>query len=189
MPVTFDHVPILFSPAEVSKYTGVNERAQRNWRSRGILPPLEDGKHFRATVYDLAMLVVAKLVSDKLPLDRAVGWATLCAKGVAYHALCHEQAWENLSDGIPIKEFVYFQAGKATRDEYPQYGGVIPGRYFILWADGTEFFDHSLDAAFTEASPQQLRGAVLVLDLLELGNELVSRHHPFMRLVRNEGGK
>lgn len=186
MSVTFDHIPLLFTPSEVYKRTGVSERSQRNWRARGFLKPLEDGKHFRADVFDLAVITVAQLISDKLPIEKAVSFAEHNAKAVAFHALSHPEAWESGKDAATHPQFFANQAARAVSDRFREFGRVIPARFFILWSDGTEFWDHDLNSAFSQASANQRLGTVLVLDLLELGQELLRRQKPLMRLVRRE---
>ncbi|WP_102110276.1 helix-turn-helix domain-containing protein [Oceaniglobus roseus] len=186
MPTTFQHIPLLFTPAETAKITGVSERSQRNWRARGFLKPLPPGKHFRADVFDLSVLVVANLISDRLPVEKSVAWAHLCAKRVAYHALCQTSAWTDLHVGFDFPHFLRHQAGRAVADHFEETIRVIPAQYFFLWADGTELWDVDLNSAFENATPSQLRGAVLVLDLNHLGQELLDRQKPLMRLARTD---
>lgn len=186
MPVKFDHVPLLFAPAEVFQRTGVSERSQRNWRARGFLEPLDEGKHFRADVFDLAVLVVAQLISDKLPVEKAVSWAKHCAKAVAFYALERPEAWDGREFAPGPDSFFSHEAARAVSDRFPKFGRVIPARFFILWSDGTEYWDYDLTHAFATAAPEKRLGAIVVLDLEELGAELLRRQQPLMRLVRSD---
>lgn len=120
------------------------------------------GKHFRADVFDLALLVVANLISDKLPVERAISLAEGCAKRVACHALCQKEAWTGSEQAVQYPQFFEHQAARAVSERFTRYGPVIPARYFVLWAEGSEYWDYETNHAFEIAAADQLRGAKIV---------------------------
>ena len=179
----YEFSPIRYAAREVAAITGVSEQSQRNWRARGFLPPNETGKHFRADVFDLAVLNVANLIADRLPVERAVSLATICGRGVARFALVGIEAWVgDIGDPFPLG--LEHHGTKAAFDRYGNAARVLTPQYFFLWADGSELWDMFPNRAFDAASADQLAGPVLVLDLAALGKNLIARKSPLVMVKR-----
>jgi len=186
--------PIYYSARNVAKITGVSERSQRNWRARGFIPPLPDGRHFRADVFDLSKLIVANIAAERFPVASAALYAEICAKAVAVHALCQLEVW----DGGPRGGYLDFwrqMAVQAASDRFPESGvmGLMgnvgrpthAARYFIVFADGSAWPCDDLNDMFRSAGPEELDGPVVVLDLLHLGLALARKGFKFMRIAED----
>src|SRR4051794_31446513 len=60
-----------FTPGEVADITGISQLAQRQWRSRKILPPLRGRKHKRFRASELGELIALKAFADAgVPMER-----------------------------------------------------------------------------------------------------------------------
>ncbi|QCP86501.1 hypothetical protein EYE35_12660 [Cereibacter sphaeroides] len=182
-PFTFTHQLLRFPARRVAEISGLSIPTQRSWRRRGFLPPLEDSRHFRADVFDLAMLMVAEAIADKLPVREAVDIAGFCAQRVAVRALMHPRCWEGGTDAAFL-ETLQSQAMRASAARYGKQGRVLPAQHFILWADGSEVWHHSVSRAVASAKPEQLAGPTLWLDLDRMGDALAERGAPFVVVER-----
>lgn len=126
-----------FTPSEAEKITGVSAARQRDYRRHGFMP-IGDG-HTRYDAYALARLWAFSLLGAQgIGPMRASDVADAIAAGVVYHSLC-------TSDGADF-------ARKVHR-EHSGYGGALVPRFFILFPDGSEHFDESVDEAIGHMSP------------------------------------
>jgi hypothetical protein len=169
----------LFTPGEAARITGVSLDLQRDWRRRGYLPASEG--HARFNLFDLGGMLVTQMLSE-----RGVGpthtreVAPLCAAAIAYFALTEPGAVEGLDDRSNLERI----KRQVLRDHPSNvFRHSRPGRFFIWWPDGTEWWDESIDRAFarrmlqeseTGAAPQKPASPAIVIDLEELG-ELLQR--------------
>ena len=170
--------PITYSAGDVQELTGVSAVSQRNWRTRGFLPPLPEGKHYRANVFDMAMLKITAHLAERLPVADAVEIARISARAAARHALQHPKAWEGLPPALTPEAL----AQSALRQHYGKDAQVFPADYLIIWADGSEAWVADVNAALEAATFAQTGGAILLLDLAQIGFDLGAHGRPFMKV-------
>lgn len=147
-----------FTPGEAERITGVSTAHQRDYRRYGYLPSSD--KHARFDAYALARLWAFGLLGAQgIGPKRVDQYVDAIAAGVVYHSLC-------TSDGADF-------ALKVHR-EHSGYGGAIAPRFFVLFPDGSEHFDISVDAALDRGQrDRSVPGAILVLDQRDLGERLI----------------
>ncbi len=177
MPFTYDYDLTRFTPAEAERITGVNVTLQRDWRRRGFLPSNEG--HARFDVFSLAKMRFLGVMSE-----RGIGPASTekyvditmnaiarealsgdgAAEGDAYHGGPSLMAMSVISKCTPLGGTM---------------GRVVAAQIFVLFADGTEFFDMSPDAAFNRKIEAEdwgaLDGPVIMLDTRVLGVGIAAR--------------
>lgn len=173
----FDFTLTAFTPGEAARITGVDTTKQRDWRRRKLLPDFPG--HARFDAFDLAEMWALNLLSERgVPLKEAKEIAPWLATGTLHRALLVRDAYEGDHDKIETGRWADKSPSMARRilrhhDRVPGKGRVIPARYFIWWADGTDRWDQSIDDAFVKASAAKATGPVLVIDTNRLGEKLV----------------
>lgn len=179
--------PITYSAGDVQELTGVSAVSQRNWRTRGFLPPLPEGKHYRADVFDMAMLKITAHLAERLPVADAVEIAETSARAVASHALAVHTAWQGLPKTLPETLSAQSLVQSALRRRYGDAARVIPADYLIIWADGSEVWAGNVNAALEAATFAQTGGAILLLDLAQIGFDLATQGRPLMKVRISQG--
>lgn len=163
-----------FSPAEAERITGLSVAMQRNYRVRGTLRH-HDG-HARHTVFDLALMMVAKGLNARGLEAGLSNIAPIVATEVARRALEHEDAYAGHSDlarADPVE---------LAADVLHQYSPIGPGnaslrmpRLFVIHADLTGSFYDAVDADMLERqAPASIVGPLVILDTLALGAHILA---------------
>ena len=149
-----------FTPREAEAITGVSTVRQRDYRRHGFMPS-GDG-HARFDAYALARLWAFTLLNAQgIGPKVASENADTIAAGIVYQALCS-------SDDADF-------ARKVHR-EHSGLGAALVPRFFVLFPDGSEWFDQSLDDALDHGErDRSMPGAIIALDLRSLGEMLIQR--------------
>jgi hypothetical protein len=172
----------LFTPGEAEKITGLSTAMQRDWRHRGFLPKNEG--HARFDAFGLAAMLVLKIFSDRgIGPQFAEKITEITARSIVWHALSPPDMFEGDLD--------WEQPENSGRPEYLLLDGhrrglwysldfppLIPPRFLVVFADGSEWWDSSIDAALQNprnATPEKLAGPIIVLDQEALGDLLADR--------------
>jgi len=177
---TYRYTPTLFTPADAERITGCSVTLQRDWRRRNLLPPNEAGREARFNAVALGELLFMHVMADRgIGPQQTRPIADLAGGAIACYALQYDDAW---SGEMPPGGLSMSTAVGAIRKIAPSpilQGGAIMAPLFIWWADGTEFWDTSVDHAIAGvAEPdmyKKLGGPVVVLDQNLIGALLVAR--------------
>lgn len=159
-----------YTPAEAEQVTGVSVTMQRDWRRHGHIPASESGGHTRYDIVHLSNLAVMKALAGHVPLKEAKEIAYWAKNRVIKEALGQSAAWENYHESMDLdwmaRSFIH---------EHVKDGRVLPGKMLMIFADGSEHFDESVDLAFARLSPfdEKTKGATVVIDLQRLGVQLI----------------
>jgi hypothetical protein len=184
---TYDYQPLTVGAAEAWRITGLSAVMQRDWRRRGHLSSQPSAKARHDVVALGTMMFLAAMAERGVSLTKAQEVVDIAGPAIAYAALHFEEAWE----GEPP-----LSVSNAARSAVKQFSpactirrGAVPGRIFIWWADGTEYFAKSVDqaiGALSEAEVEaKLGGPIIVIDQGAMGKLLVRRAgKPLVRAVR-----
>lgn len=163
-PFTLAH----FAPSEAEKITGLSTAMQRDWRHRGFLPKNEG--HARFDLFTLATMMALKLFADRgIGPQVAQNFTEISSRAIAWFALEFEDAYEGkLSDSLDATRRGLWNALGLPR--------IVPSRFLVVFADGSEWWDNSIENAFQKnADTDKFAGPVIVLDLMILGDVLIER--------------
>ena len=175
MPFTYDFDLTRFTPAEAERITGVNVTLQRDWRRRGFLPSNEG--HARFDVFSLAKMRFLSAMAE-----RGIGPAStekyvdITMNAIAREALSGDRAVVGDRDGAPHLPMAIISRCSPLGGKM---GRVIAAPIFVLFADGSEWWDQSPDAAFNRKIEGEewgaLDGPVIMLDTRVLGVGIAAR--------------
>lgn len=177
MPFAYDYTLTRFTPAEAERITGVNVTLQRDWRRRGFLPSNEG--HARFDVFSLAKMRFLSAMAE-----RGIGPASTEKTGdITMNAIAREAlSGENAAEGDTHRGGPRLMAMSVISRCSPlggKMGRLITGPIFVLFADGTEWWDQSPDAAFNRKIEAEdwgaLDGPVIMLDTRVLGVGIAAR--------------
>jgi hypothetical protein len=160
-----------YTPAEAERVTGVTVTMQRDWRRHGHIPASESAGHTRYDIVHLANLIVMRALSGHVALKDAKAIAYWAKNRVLKEALERPTVWQDYSDEMDL--------GWQTRmfiQQHVKDGRVIPGKMLIIFADGSESFQESVDVALGKMtlSDPKTQGALVVIDLERMGARLAA---------------
>lgn len=160
----------VFRPAEAEAITGLTRVMQRDWRERNFLPKNEG--HARFDAFGLAEMLLMKLFSDRgIGPQQSKDVAEFARSSVVWHALETSSAFGG--DGVSEQSADSLRRRLWREIGLPRLTGA---RFLILFADGSEWLDNSLEHAFIKNDTEEkLTGPILVLDLEMLGDQLIRR--------------
>jgi hypothetical protein len=177
----FDYKLTKFTPGEAEQITGLTTMMQRDWRRRRLLPS-RDG-HARFDVFEISKMMFLKAMADRgIGPQRASQLAELAVGGIAFGALLPEAAYDE-GDPVPSDEEQRTRAASVIRQTTPHkvLKRVMPARYLIIWADGTERWNENVQSAIESLNDRQkwekMSGPIVVIDQWMLG----------LLLLRNAG--
>ena len=190
-----------FTAAEAERITGRSVQSQRHDRHLGLAPPLEGGKA-RYNVFQLAeTLILQTLVNRDIKAEKAVAVARDGAIQVAWWALS-EPGKISDEEGTFAAHCERANRDPASFIIVSGEGGFEYFRYCIIWPTGSWDFSDDIAAALQDAKSRQgtshgneicstdklTAGAMIVLDLEELGRLLASRTtRPFVEVKHQTG--
>lgn len=193
--MSFDLLLTTFTPRQAEQITGIKAARQRDLRRHGYLPQQEG--HAQFTAVDLAeMLVLSSMMRRGVGPGSASGIAKISAIGIVQSALSDPDAFEGMDkadwsypgDQSPRDKAEWlarvFSAEQARKGE--NLWRVKPGNFLIIFADGSEAWSDSIDAAVRHYPPAHRRriGALTVIDLGALGSEMLRKSQlPLVRVV------
>ncbi|TVR06363.1 MAG: hypothetical protein EA385_15765 [Salinarimonadaceae bacterium] len=196
-----------FTPGEAERIGPLATNMQRDWRRRGFIPPSPFDCFALAEMQALKALAdrgigpqVAKDVSSICAMGivwSALGWREAIDGDLS-------RLLDDLPDDVKdaqaqsvreaLDAIAERQGQAITEPTDPHWGyktrrvknalwksrgfpRVLPGRFFIWWADGSHLWHTSLEQAFDDlsSSDPRLAGPALVLDLDALGSTLLDR--------------
>lgn len=196
-----------FTPGEAERIGPLATNMQRDWRRRGFIPPspfdcfalaemqvlkaLADRGIGPQSAKDVSGICALGIVWSAIQWGEAIdGDLTGILDDVPEEIRTHHidmvqetlvrisetTGQEKLESRDPLWSWKAERVAKALwkSREIPR---VLPGRYFIWWADGSHLWHKSLDRAFDDlsSSDPRLAGPALVLDLDALGSTLLER--------------
>lgn len=181
---------VTMSTGKAGEKLGVSTKTIFNNRERfGMWSRQEEGKYFRAAAPELAELLAMEKLGDLgLPGAKAARLAKYCARGAAFFALRHPDAWVN-AEGVSMKggwdRFVAAILAEHFPDD-PTLGMVCEdgkptkaARWLLITPDD----ESAADDEDLLAGLNAVGGAAIILiDLAELGAELVRRVGALARL-------
>lgn len=171
-----------FTPGEAERITGLSTAMQRDWRHRGFLPK-NDG-HARFDAFGLAAMLVLKIFSDRgIGPQFAEKITEITSRSIVWTALELPEMFEGDLDWERpeySERPTYLLLDGHRRGLWNALGfpPLIPSRFLIVFADGSEWWDASLDHAFADErnkTPEKLSGPIIVLDQEVLGDLLAER--------------
>ena len=187
MPFSFTFDLAQFTPAEAARITRVSTTLQRDWRRRGFLPVSEG--HARFDVFALSkMLFLSCMAARGIGPSEAKPYADLVMNAIARAALSQEGAAEG--DDYPSPPvWLAHSVVEQTSPLGPNLSRVMSAPIFLVFADGSEWFDFDATAAMRRKAEagewEKLEGPVIVLDTTVLGAALAARAgRPLVRVVR-----
>lgn len=177
MPFTYEYDLARFTPAEAERITGVNVTLQRDWRRRGFLPSNEG--HARFDVFGLAKLRFLSVMADRgIGPASTEDYADITMNAIVREALSGENAAEgDTHHGGPA--LLAMSVISKCSPLGGTMGRVVTAPIFVLFADGSEWWDVSPDAAFNRKIEAEewaaLDGPVIMLDTRVLGVGIAAR--------------
>ncbi len=163
-----------FSPAEAEQISGLSVAMQRNYRVRGTLR--HHAGHAKHTVFDLALMMVAKSLNARGLEAGMTNIAPWAASEVARRALQHEAAFAAHPDLIGADPVAL--AADVLRQHSPigsENSSMQMPRLFVIFTDLTGGFFDAINADMLDGrDPARIVGPLVVLDTLALGAHILA---------------
>jgi len=173
----FDYKLARFKAGEAERITGLSTVMQRDWRRRKLLAR-PDG-HARFDVFGLSEMMFLKTMADRgIGPKRASELAEFAAGGIAFGALLPEAAYDE-ADPVPSDAMQRERAASVIRKTTKKkvLKRLLPARYLIIWADGTEHWNENVQSAIESLDNRQMwekmSGPIIVIDQWMLGLLLI----------------
>jgi DNA-binding transcriptional MerR regulator len=171
----------LFTPSEAERITGVSTALQRDWRRRGYLP--KSDSHARFEVFDLARLTFMKWMAERgvgpQQTHEIAEWA---ARGIVWEIFSVVDGWEGDHRAVLPPKFQHewglqrnYLIGKIwALGSHPR---VIPGQFFIWWADGEHTWTPSIDLIRNNmtSDDSRLSGPFICVDQMAMAGTIQER--------------
>lgn len=185
----------LYTPRQAEKATGISMVRQRDLRRHGYLPKQDGVAAF--TVIDLAkMAVLSSMMQHGMGPARSNLLAEASTVAIVACALSDPAAWEGMDLAhwtAPGEQKPKDKAEWLVRQfcmKLARQGDLNwrmpPARFFVIFADGREFWTNSLDRELgaIELSDPRVGGPLLVLDLMAMAASLRAKADlPLARVV------